>query len=239
METITPRSAFGLTAAAVCLAMCAAATGQEPASPPTAAPATRSAIDVRKLMSQTDPEFWRVANRCGLNAVYLYLSLTGRPVGYGELEADIPITDKGSSLAELGRVAEKHGARSVIVKATPETLPTLLPAIVHTEEQSHGGHFVVVVKIENDQITLIDGTSGIVSTYSLAEFNKMWTGYALVPARDTEWAWQKTGLGSALAAALGLGVWFAVRGRKPRHTLAAPTHKPHLVVTTGPQTSHI
>ena len=67
----------------------------------------------------------------------------------------------------------------------------------------------------------------------------MWTGYALVPARDTEWAWQKTGLGSALAAALGLGVWFAVRGRKPRHTLAAPTHKPHLVVTTGPQTSHI
>src|SRR5436305_11710603 len=67
-------------------------------------------------------EVWRVANRCGVNTIFLMFRLTGRPADYRAVNAAVPVTEKGTSLADLRRSAARFGINARIIKSSPAML---------------------------------------------------------------------------------------------------------------------
>lgn len=123
---------------------------------------------------------WRTTHRCGINATYAYLKMLGVGVTYEQLQQEIQLTDKGAAIADLARACQRHSHDAVVVKATPETLPGLLPAIVHCEEELvTTGHYNVVVSANSEGVWLIDGTSGSFKFVSPVDFQAVWTGFTL------------------------------------------------------------
>jgi hypothetical protein len=167
-------------------------------------------VNVRDLKPGKDPAFWRVAYRCGPNALYVYLRLRGHAVAYDDVLNSLPIGEYGTTLADLQRVAGEHGVRSAVIRATPETLASLLPAVVHTEEKSRvTGHYSVVVGMSKDEVVMIDGTTASTTVVPLSEFTKDWSGYALVPDRGFP-PWIRS-IGEIVAAVvLGGAAYFGI-----------------------------
>jgi hypothetical protein len=144
---------------------------------------------------------WRTIYKCPINSMYILLRLYERPVRYEELEARLPVGQGGSNLTALRDCAAAYGLRTRVVKATPETLArSPLPAIAHCDEERTTGHYVVVLGITGqDNVHIIDGTTAVVSTQSLSDFRKIWSGYLLVADKRPWW-------GALFPVALGLGI---------------------------------
>ncbi len=130
-------------------------------------------------------ELWRTTHRCGINSLYSYLKLHDIDVSYESLMRTVPMREQGATIADLAQVAVDHGCESVVVKATPETLSRLLPAIVHCEEELvTTGHYNVVIDVTTEQVCFIDGTSGVFKCVSAVDFYDVWTGYTLAPVKS-------------------------------------------------------
>lgn len=74
--------------------------------------------------SATPPEVvvpeWARPGRCGTNALYAFLRLSGVSVDYQTLAAELPCDPtRGSSLADLATVAQRHGVRGTASFGTP------------------------------------------------------------------------------------------------------------------------
>ncbi|HVA47106.1 MAG TPA: cysteine peptidase family C39 domain-containing protein [Pirellulales bacterium] len=165
---------------------------------------------------------WREAVRCGPNCLYVMLFIFGKRVDYPSLVSATEVTDRGTSAAELMRVAERFGIRLAAVRADVgdvERLP--LPAIVHFKEAGDRGHYLLLLRIAaDDTFTVLECTRGEMRQMSRGDFYDLWTGVALVERR----AWNNLLLGqlayasSAGAAAVTLAAaflgWSGLRERK-------------------------
>lgn len=147
------------------------------------------------------PLIWRTVNRCPINSLYIVLRMHGRPVDYRQLEQDIPISERGSSLVHLRDSANRYGLNALIVRETPNELPHYdLPVIAHWEEEKEStGHYVVVTAATDTWVEYIDGGTAMINVMPMNEFSKRWTGYAVVFQRRTSWH-------AVFLSCVGLGV---------------------------------
>lgn len=173
----------------VVLSAVSVASGGDGATPPGAR-ASEGSDDTIDVVS--------VRRACGARSLCIWLRLLGYDVDYGEVLKRVPMTEKGSNLAQLSEAA-RHWTRNLeILKAKPRDLDRLpLPAIAHGWLDREYGHYVVLVKVTPGSVTYIDGAQGAKVDAARSEFlNKFWSGYVLAP-RD---------VGQALARYLSLAV---------------------------------
>jgi Peptidase C39 family len=169
------------------------------------------------------PVEWRHTKRCGLNCLYVMLRMIGAQVSYQTLGSEVQVTDQGTTMAELVRVAALHGAILQPMRATKESIPQWsLPAIIHLQNQDLTAHYVLLLRSTGNGFVVLDCNSGELREWGAGEFLDKWTGYVLMqpppgllftPIAASLWV----GFGCAV---LGLGLWQWML--RPRHGLRPP-----------------
>lgn len=167
------------------------------------------------------PVEWRHSKRCGLNCLYVMLRMRGAPVKYETLAAETEVTDKGTTMAELARVAGWHGISLQAMRATRDSIPQWpLPAIVHLQNQDLTTHYVLLLRTSGTKYVMLDCNSGELRDWSQGEFLDKWTGHVLLAAEPGDLLasplvaglWVCAGVG---VLALGLWKWRACSWRRP------------------------
>ncbi len=170
---------------------------------------------------------WRRENHCGVNCLYVMMKMQNIPCSYEELCGRTAVTDQGSSMLELARVARLHGLPLTPVSSSSESIAGWpLPAVVHFQQaEDFTGHYVLYLGRKNDLHRVLDCTSGELVGLSDGDFLSKWSGYVLLrsgPAGVSSagwvpWAWLAAGLG---IFGTGLHRWSAQR----RRSAADPSH---------------
>jgi hypothetical protein len=128
--------------------------------------------------------------RCGPNAVFLFLYLSGHPdVSLDQIDAllapDDPLAQsEGTSMLSMRDVIQKFQADVEVRRYRPEDIGMLsLPAIVLFRT---GGvdaicpfHYNIIYKLDRNRIFLIDGTTGRRYSILRSRLGLFWTGIAL------------------------------------------------------------
>ena len=121
--------------------------------------------------------------RCGAYSLYVGLRALDLHQGdYEAFEADMgPPSEAGYSMADLVRTAEKHGAHTLAVESSLETLPHYRRPFgcIALLERSH---YVNVIDVKDGTVTVAD----VPDVYDLpaATFRHQWTGKALLIASE-------------------------------------------------------
>lgn len=143
-------------------------------------------------------DLWRIENRCGINSLYVFIHLIGKPISYDEILRNVPVRESGTSLAELKSFLSERKIACAIIRCTPDNLRRQpLPAIAYTSAGAERGHFSVIASVDGRTLRLVDGTAGSVSSVAIEQFLKSWEGYLLVPVEER-------GLASLLWAAVSI-----------------------------------
>ena len=111
---------------------------------------------------------------CGPTCLRIVSKFYGKSTSLQQIRTLSETTREGSSLLGLSDAAEDLGYRSLGVQVDFKTLKeeVPLPCIVHWNKN----HFVVVYKIDkNDVVYISDPSYGLI-TYSKKEFIKFWIG---------------------------------------------------------------
>lgn len=168
---------------------------------------------------------WRQSKRCGANCAYVLLRSHGIGVAYDQLVDEIAIGDEGTTLAELSRVCRAHGINLLPMRATLESVRDWsLPAILHLERQNFERHYVLLLRVEGEEYTILDCTTGQMSNWGEGEFRDKWSGYVGLLAADGR-AGMPSWLPYAWLAAGAVVFGIALRGRQRlRVPGAAPLH---------------
>lgn len=166
--------------------------------------------------------------RCGPNGVFVMLRLRGIKANYDEVVAKAPLTDRGSDLESLRRLALEYGLPTEVRRLTVEELATVTkPVLVHIETPAAGtgrdaeasGHFLVITKVMPDgEHRGIDTTNALFTSWTPQFFARNATGYCLVIAGESRaWLLSPRGLlpGTSflLIVALNLVVWLRAEKR--------------------------
>jgi RHS repeat-associated protein len=120
---------------------------------------------------------------CGTQALAHLLRKQGRNAESIEIAEMLPSSLKGHSIKDLISIAEKYGYNVEGLKLSATDLKSApLPAIVQINGKNEGnrGHYWVIEKLENDELTMYDSQSGRRYHQSIDEFSKEWNGNALV-----------------------------------------------------------
>ena len=164
----------------------------------------RSADSLRTVRAAEYAALRPATFRCGENALYLVMRLHGRVVGYEEVikqvGAGTASRQEGASLLQLVRAGNKLGLPCVAKKysGVGNLAPCTLPLIAHCA----GGHYVVVARIDDKGICVIDGLSAECCELGLDTFRARWTGYVLEPSRRVP----SLTVSAATLMSLGLGL---------------------------------
>jgi hypothetical protein len=147
--------------------------------------------------------------------------LNGRQVEHDQVLAETTMGDDGASLAALQHTCRKLGLDTEVWFLGPKALDSLpLPAVAHLGPGfgQVGEHFVLLVEVGKDRVTVLDGSTGRIQSLPKGRFETKWSGYVLVRG-NTSWR------GFVLVVAIGFGaiglVWGFMRLR---------TNQPHSVV---------
>jgi ATP-binding cassette subfamily B protein len=89
----------------------------------------------------------------------------------------------GTSVLGLVQAAKQLGFIAKAVKAQTDELSGIgFPAIAHVLVRGQHFHYVVVLKIKRDLVTVMDPASGRFSSYPIHHFQQMWTGVLVLMA---------------------------------------------------------
>jgi predicted double-glycine peptidase len=137
--------------------------------------------DIVQRISADD--IWQSAPYCGLNCLFVVLSLHGSVVDYKSLKKEVAVTNRGASLLDLKAVAAKYGYAAEVIRTTPADLRHLDLPIIALLGADMGpelnGHYVVVCGEIDADVFVIDGTSGNLDQMSTTLFNRAFSGYVL------------------------------------------------------------
>ncbi len=112
---------------------------------------------------------------CGLACLAMVASHFGANLDLPQARARFSVSLKGTTMADLVRMAGTLGLTARALKAEPEQLSQLqLPAILHWDFN----HFVVLAEVRGDEAVLHDPAHGR-RRVSLAELSRHFTGVAL------------------------------------------------------------
>lgn len=117
-----------------------------------------------------------------MNAVYVLVKLFDQPISYEQVVEALPVRELGVSFADMRAFVAHTGLPAEVVRLTPDDLRECpLPAIALLERDvEEGGHFIVILALSQDNLKIVDGTTGAVDLMSYAEFVRQWRGYALI-----------------------------------------------------------
>lgn len=125
---------------------------------------------------------WRVAQNDGLNCLYLQLRLIGTRAEYSKYRVALGNSDEYRSLQSLAVAARQFGVKAEPLLLSSAELRTLrLPILVHLEARGLGsGGFCLYLGQSDDSVTLVKGDTMEWCAVGRDEFERSWTGYALV-----------------------------------------------------------
>ena len=125
---------------------------------------------------------------CGATAAYCYLRASGVDVPLSTVERTLNASHQGASILDVRQALASHGCQTDAITCRPDRIHQLpLPAILYFDigrwpYSGQQGHYVMVHKIDDHQITLLDWQSpepySVIPTSTLV---KMWDGVAIVP----------------------------------------------------------
>jgi ABC-type bacteriocin/lantibiotic exporter with double-glycine peptidase domain len=116
---------------------------------------------------------------CGVLALAKLFELNGQNIS-PEAIADLCPDNGMVSLGDLKAAAEEKGLTLVAAKMNARQLAKIeTPVLAHVRP----GHFVVVTDCTENEVEVLDPHAGHVD-YARARFQKKWTGYVLVFARQ-------------------------------------------------------
>lgn len=115
------------------------------------------------------------ASECGLACIAMIISYHGHQIDLASLRARHAVSPRGSTLADLMKVAGQLKFSSRPLRLDLEDLPELkLPCMLHWDFN----HFVVLTQVQGNRVILHDPAVGE-REMLLAEFSKHFTGVAL------------------------------------------------------------
>ncbi len=131
-------------------------------------------------------QVWQAGPMCGPNALFFMMRLNGVPVNHAELLKHLAPPKQGSSMAELQQAARQWGLATEILQTTPSGLDRLhVPFIAHLSlPPNDAGHYLLVLRTNEDSLKTIDGTKGTLLTVRRETFLRHWSGHVLVTGRD-------------------------------------------------------
>lgn len=144
---------------------------------------------------------YAAAQRCGQNSVYMLMRANGHTAAYEAVLREVAGTsgcaEHGTSLAQLVGGATRLGfpCAAKRLASFDELHRARLPVIVHCA----GGHYCLLVRLEGERVTLIDGSSGRQQSMTADDFVRRWTRYVVEPLRPA------SGMGEAIGYVLAAG----------------------------------
>jgi hypothetical protein len=124
-----------------------------------------------------------VGPECGVNALYVVLRLRDKAISYDDLRASVPTTDAGANMVDLKCAAAEFGLDMTVVESPLRALRPHAPCIIRLSGMfdSHSGHYVVLANAwKDDELEIIDATTGTVSITNESTIAGVYSGYALV-----------------------------------------------------------
>jgi hypothetical protein len=122
---------------------------------------------------------------CGANSLYILLRLNGVNCERHTIHSEVPITGNGASMMDLQLAATRYGLHTKVAQILPRDLLKLGPsiALITNKESETVGHYVVVLKGDDTSLDYIDGTTGGLTTCRTGDFERAFSGYALITPR--------------------------------------------------------
>lgn len=117
---------------------------------------------------------------------------------------------KGTNALGMVEAAEKMGFSAKGVKGGMDALPKVpLPAIAHVVVKEVLHHYVVIYRVSEKEVKVMDPAFGKIESYSLADFEKIWSGVLilLMPNEGFEQKNEKVSISSRF--------WFLIKPHRP------------------------
>lgn len=158
---------------------------------------------------------------CGPNSLYQFLGLMGKPAPYDEVVRRLPVGDSGVTMLQMRDVAGALGVPCAVRRCSFEELQRCgTPAVLHVirrrqDRDRHEGHYVVLLGCSSEAVTVLDGTTGQTINLSHRGFQRLWTGYVIIPEQPGAISGRITGLA---ALAVVAGVIFLALPRRARNS---------------------
>ena len=146
-----------------------------------------TSLQITEVVPNLDAQdVWQTGPFCGANCLFVLLNLKDIKTSHAQVKGVVTTTNDGANLLEMKNAAKTLGLDCRVVEATPESLERIpLPFIALLgvkKDQRVRGHYVVVYDIADDQVFVVDGTTGNKDQYNKGFFNKSYSGYLLHPA---------------------------------------------------------
>ena len=123
---------------------------------------------------------------CGPNSLYAVSRLLGVQVDEDTIWDRLELSERGATMPQLRDAAAACGISMAIRRCSIDELGALTPLVAHMtiagRTTASRGHYVAVVNVNDRSIQFIDGTTGALQTCSRERFEKLSSGYVLVPA---------------------------------------------------------
>jgi ABC-type bacteriocin/lantibiotic exporter with double-glycine peptidase domain len=144
-------------------------------------------------VSQAEPfhddadQLRRQSVMCGPNCLYMLLALHDVSVHDRSLAKDITSHSEGMSLLALQEACGVQGLRTEVRRCSIDELRRTFqsPVIAHLNSR----HYVVVIDMTDDFVTVLDGTTGEKRTIPNQHLSRLWTGYVLIVDSGVSASW--------------------------------------------------
>lgn len=170
------------------------------------------------VVEEMPADFWRSPKRCGQNCLYAYIKLNGKTASLASIARATKADERGMSLADLKEAANELGVPSRVIRGDSLTLAGIgLPAIAHLNTRQ--GHYVVLLRIGEESVSMIDMVSGRVEKVPTARFLERWSGYLVIRDEGSLIrlvGWKAILLGSVSVGMASLSLGLILVGRRNR-----------------------
>ena len=120
---------------------------------------------------------------CGVNSLYLFLNLHEHQTDFETLKSKVAIGENGTSLYDLQNVAATLGFPVETVRCSYSSLCSLSMPVIAWINRNPGephesviGHFIVLIRANDEGVVYLDGTSGEQSAMTQTYFVEQWNG---------------------------------------------------------------
>jgi ABC-type bacteriocin/lantibiotic exporter with double-glycine peptidase domain len=152
----------------------------------------------------------------------MLLALHDLPVEHAAIEKYTTADREGISLDEIKDATNALGLRTHVRYCSLEELRrTFRSPILVRLRYGIRHHYVVMIGMTSDTVTLLDGTTGAMEKHTIPWLEARWSGYVLMPDEGLPILW--LGLGISLCAWTLLGVFGLKRFIRKSDSRAALT----------------
>ncbi|KKX51830.1 cysteine peptidase family C39 domain-containing protein [Sphingobacterium sp. IITKGP-BTPF85] len=118
---------------------------------------------------------------CGAACLASVASYYGLDIPIAKIRQHCHTDTRGTNVLGMIQGLQELGFTAKGVKGAIDAIPQIpLPAIAHVVLNNQLQHYIVIYKVQKNQITVMDPGPGKVQQYSIEEFQKIWTGVLIL-----------------------------------------------------------